>query len=188
VLSDTRCRDGWLAIGAADVDAMGRVRRVDLPQKVRVSKRCETALQTLMRLSLATPASIVASPATRNILLASNGGEASCLDEGAETLSTYRAGVGSIVSPKPLHRVEPSFPADVRRQMGSGANVLVIMESLIARSGCVRSIQLLAQSPYPALNGAAVEALSKWTFEPGRLDGKPVDVLFNLTVQFKVGN
>jgi protein TonB len=188
VLADTRCRDGWLALGAADVDMMGRVRRVDLTDHVRVSSRCQTALQTLMRLSLAAPASIVASSAARNILLAGKGGETACLDEGAETLSTYRVGTGSIVPPKPLHRVEPSFPADARRQMGPAANVLVIMESLIARTGCVRSIQLLAQSPYPSLNGAAVDALAQWTFEPGRLDGKPVDVLFNLTVQFRVGN
>jgi TonB family protein len=69
--------------------------------------------------------------------------------------------------------------------MGGGYNVLVIVESVISTNGCVRSIRLLEQSPYPDINGAAVMALSQWKFRPGYLDNKPVDVIFNLTVNFK---
>jgi hypothetical protein len=29
-------------------------------------------------------------------------------------------------------------------------------------------------------------AFSRWTFEPGTIDGVPVDVFFNLTVNFTV--
>jgi outer membrane biosynthesis protein TonB len=56
---------------------------------------------------------------------------------------------------------------------------------VISTEGCVRSVHLLLQSPYPELNGAAVMALSQWTFVPGRFEGRPVDVIFNLTVNFK---
>ena len=31
-----------------------------------------------------------------------------------------------------------------------------------------------------------VTPLAKWTFTPGTLDGVPVDVLFNITVNFEV--
>ena len=37
----------------------------------------------------------------------------------------------------------------------------------------------------PVLSRAAVVALSQWQFLPGYLDGKPVDVIFALTVNFK---
>ena len=55
---------------------------------------------------------------------------------------------------------------------------------MITKSGCVRSVRLITQAPYPSLNGAAVMAISKWQFEPGRLNGQPVDVIFNLTIRF----
>jgi len=33
---------------------------------------------------------------------------------------------------------------------------------------------------------AAAEAVEKWRFRPGTLNGQPVDVIFNLTVNFKL--
>jgi len=71
-----------------------------------------------------------------------------------------------------------------RRSMGQGSHVLVIVESVISRDGCVRNMRLLRQAPFGEVNGAALLALSRWKFIPGYLDGKPVDVLFNLTVNF----
>jgi TonB family protein len=91
------------------------------------------------------------------------------------------------VAPKVLKRVEPQFPASARESMGPNRNVIIIVECVIAKSGCARSIRLLSQSPYPELNAAALIALAQWTFRPGYLDGKPVDVIFNLTVNFKAG-
>ena len=87
--------------------------------------------------------------------------------------------------PKVKKRVEPIFPASARQSMGHGRNVLVIVDSVISKTGCVRSMRVVEQSPYPELNGAALMALSQWTFAPGYLDGKPVDVHFNLTINFK---
>jgi TonB family protein len=36
------------------------------------------------------------------------------------------------------------------------------------------------------LDQAAVNAVEKWKFRPGTLNGQPVDVIFNLTVNFKL--
>ena len=36
------------------------------------------------------------------------------------------------------------------------------------------------------LDQAAVEAVKKWKFKPGTLNGQPFDVIFNLTVNFKL--
>ena len=91
-----------------------------------------------------------------------------------------------MTAPVVKRRVEPEFPESARGAMGGGTNVLVILRSVITREGCVRAVDLLVQSPYPELNVAALKALAQWTFEPGRLRGEPVDVVFNLTVNFRV--
>jgi outer membrane biosynthesis protein TonB len=50
----------------------------------------------------------------------------------------------------------------------------------------VRSVRLLSQAPFPGLNAAAVLAVSQWQFDPGRINGEPVAVIFNLTIRFRV--
>ena len=99
--------------------------------------------------------------------------------------SVYTTG-GDIVAPKALRRVEPQFPESTRKAMGSNRNVLIQLESVITKEGCVRSLRPVQQSPFPELNGAALMALSQWTFAPGKLDGKPVDVQFSLTINFTI--
>jgi TonB family protein len=112
-----------------------------------------------------------------------------CLDEapltGSSPSAVYRVG-GDVTVPIVKHRVEPQFPESARRAMGGGTDVIVILGSVVSREGCVRAVNLLLQSPYPELNGAALQAIAQWTFEPGRLRGVPVDVIFNLTVRFRV--
>jgi TonB family protein len=36
------------------------------------------------------------------------------------------------------------------------------------------------------LDQAAADAVRRWKFRPGTLNGQPVDVIFNLTVNFKL--
>jgi len=68
--------------------------------------------------------------------------------------------------------------------MGHNTQAIVILRCVISHDGCVRAVQLIKQSPYPEVNAAAVIAVAQWTFEPGRLRGVPVEVEFNLTVNF----
>ena len=49
----------------------------------------------------------------------------------------------------------------------------------------VTNVQVLKPLPF-GLDNAAVEAVKKWKFKPGTLNGQPVDVIFNLTVNFKL--
>jgi len=186
VLTETRCSDEWIGVATAIVDSSGRIQSLDLAP-VQTTPRCKRAIDTLLRLSLATNSS-VRSPFTGPVLLARAAKTSPCLDEEppqSDGTTVYRVG-GPITAPVVLKRAEPYFPESARRSMGGGRNVLVIVEAVITKTGCVRSVRLLAQSPFPALNGAAVLALTKWKFAPGRLDGKLVDVHFNLTINFKV--
>lgn len=185
IVSGARCDASWLGVAGATVDSAGRIRTLDL-EPVGASRACKRALETLLRVSMASNTSL-RSPLTGGVLLVHARKMPLCLDEpppGSEITSTFRTG-GDVQPPKVKKRVEPHFPASALNAMGNARNVIVIIESVITKEGCVRSMRLLTQSPYPELNGAALLALSKWRFTPAYLDGKPVDVIFNLTLNFK---
>ena len=189
ILTKMKCSQAWIGLVAATVDRAGRVQTLDAT-RVGSSPGCVKALDALLRLSLASPEDISSPLATTDLLVVKPGGRSVCADEDAvlnvPRVSTYprRAG-GEIKPPKVAKRVEPRFPESARQAMGGGS-VLVIAEAIITKTGCVRDIRLLLQSPWPELNTAAVLALSEWKFKPGTLNGAPVDVIFNLTVNFKM--
>ena len=192
LLKETRCSDGWLGIAKATVDRAGRVQTVDL-SNVTAARGCRRAIATILRLTLAEPSSINAPLAANDLLVVKAERDASCLDDNlvdgviaGATSETPQVG-GDVKPPQALRRVEPHFPASVRRQVPEGTVHLVVIESLISRSGCVRDLRLLSQTQWGELNGAAVKALSRWKFKPGTLNGVPVDVIFNITVSFKLG-
>ncbi len=59
------------------------------------------------------------------------------------------------------------------------------MECIIDKQGNVTNVQVLKPLPF-GLDAAAVDAVRRWKFKPGTLNGQPVDVIFNLTVNFKL--
>jgi TonB family protein len=92
----------------------------------------------------------------------------------------HRVG-GEVKAPVVLKRVEPVYAEGARRSRTSG---IVILECMIDATGAVRSGRVLKSLPAPTLSYTALEALRQWRFIPGSLDGQPVDVLFNLTINF----
>jgi len=89
---------------------------------------------------------------------------------------------GDVKAPVVIYRVEPVYSADARANHVSG---IVIVEAVIGRDGLVKNIQVLKPLPF-GLDQAAVDAVRQWQFKPGTLNGEPVDVIFNLTVNFKL--
>ncbi|HEX2123008.1 MAG TPA: energy transducer TonB, partial [Thermoanaerobaculia bacterium] len=94
----------------------------------------------------------------------------------------FRVG-GAVKAPVVRHdgRVEPVIPEAARNARVSG---IVILEVVIDREGRVSDAKVLKGLPF-GLSEAAVEAVKQWNFEPGTLNGQPVDVIFNLTVNMK---
>ena len=88
-----------------------------------------------------------------------------------------------IKAPAVVKRVEPLYPYATRFFHVTG---IVILQCVIDKSGNVRDVEIKKALPAGTLSYAAMEALRQWKFEPGMLDGKPVDVLFNLTINFKL--
>jgi protein TonB len=187
ILKDSGCSSSWIGVIDATVDPAGRVQNIDLA-RIETPPSCKRALETLLRVSYATNTSL-RSPFTSPVLLVRPERGGMCLDEAppADTMtSTLRVG-GAVEAPKVLKRAEPRFPESARHALAGTGGVAVVVESVIAKEGCVRNLRLLEQSPYPELNGAALMALSQWKFAPGQVDGKPADVLFNLTINFELG-
>jgi TonB family protein len=188
VVAETRCNGSWLALAGATSDITGRVQTIDM-KRVDMDTACDKAVTALMRLSLVTPSSIDSPLNSGTILLVHARKQPACLDEaplGATANSSVQQIGGQVTAPIVKRRIEPRFPESARIAMGSGTNVLIIVRCIITRDGCVRAIDLVLQSPFPELNAAALMAIAQWTFAPGRMRGEPVDVEFNLTVNFKV--
>jgi TonB family protein len=87
-----------------------------------------------------------------------------------------------IQAPVVVERVEPAYPEDYRRARISG---IVILEVAISETGAVENIGVL-KSVGSGLDMSAVAAVRQWKFKPATRNGKPVPVLFNLTINFKL--
>ncbi len=89
----------------------------------------------------------------------------------------------NIRPPKVVKRVEPLYPAGAR---AFGVTGIAIFACVIDKNGSIRDIAMKKALPAPTLSYMAMEALRQWKYEPGTIDGKPVDVLFNLTINYKL--
>ncbi|HYC90191.1 MAG TPA: M56 family metallopeptidase [Thermoanaerobaculia bacterium] len=88
----------------------------------------------------------------------------------------------NMTPPRPITKVEPVYTEAAKRE---GIYGIVIVEASINERGTVDSARVLKGLPY-GLDQAAVDAIRQWTFEPATIDGKPVPVVFNLTIQFSL--
>lgn len=89
---------------------------------------------------------------------------------------------GPVKAPVIVRRVELAYPALAKEARVQG---VVIVETIVDRNGNVRSAKVLKPLPM-GLDEAALAAVRQWKFKPGTLEGKPVDVIFMLTVNAKL--
>ncbi len=87
---------------------------------------------------------------------------------------------GAISAPVTIKRVNPIYTEIARRARVSG---IVIIEAIIDKQGRVRDAKVLRGLPM-GLDAAALAALKQWTFEPAKLNDKPVEVYYVLTINF----
>ncbi len=89
---------------------------------------------------------------------------------------------GEVKAPVVITRVNPMYPEEARQARLSG---IVILEVLIDKTGVVRQTNVLKGLPM-GLSEAAVDAVRQWTFTPATKNGEPVDVVLNLTINFRL--
>ena len=94
----------------------------------------------------------------------------------------YTLGSG-ISNPVPLQQTTPSYTDAAIKAKAQG---VVILQAIIRRNGRVDNFKVLRGLGYGLEEKAIQEIATNWRFRPGTLDGKPVDVLATIEVQFNL--
>ena len=89
---------------------------------------------------------------------------------------------GDVKPPKKLQAPNPQYTEIARKARIQG---VVIVEAIIDKTGNVTNVKILKGLPM-GLDQAAADAVARWRFEPATLNGKPVAVIYNLTVNFRL--
>ncbi len=89
---------------------------------------------------------------------------------------------GDVAAPIKIHSPQPQYTELARKARIQG---IVIVQAIVDKEGNVTNVKLLRSLPM-GLGEEAVKAVKNWKFKPGTLNGKPVDVYYNLTVKFSL--
>jgi len=89
--------------------------------------------------------------------------------------------IGEIKPPKLIKKVDPLYP-DIARQ--ARVEGVVIIEAVTDIYGRVAQVKVLRS--IPLLDGAAVDAVRQWVYEPMIINGRPRSVIFLVTVTFQL--
>jgi len=81
------------------------------------------------------------------------------------------------------HQVKPTYPplAIASRTQGT-----VVLAAVISKSGEIENLRVV--SGHPLLVRAAAEAVQQWRYRPYLLNGEPVEIETQITVNFTLGN
>jgi len=89
---------------------------------------------------------------------------------------------GDVKPPRAIVKTAPKYTEEARKERLQG---VVVLQAIIDRSGAVREVEVL-KGLAMGLEEAAVAAIMGWRFEPATLLGKPVEVYYNLTINFRL--
>jgi len=92
---------------------------------------------------------------------------------------------GNILPPKKTLDVRPIYPPEMR---AAGREGVVPLEAVIRADGTVGSVRVLSAEVHPDFAIAAVDAVRQWRFTPTLLNGKPVEVVMNVSITFKLAD
>ena len=93
----------------------------------------------------------------------------------------YRIG-GGVSDPVPIFRPEPEYSEEARKAKFQGS---VLLSIVIGPDGKTRDVKVLRPLGL-GLDEKAIEAVLKWKFRPSMKDGKPVAVMANVEVNFRL--
>lgn len=89
---------------------------------------------------------------------------------------------GNVQAAKLLRHVKPEYPENARKL---GIEGTVFLQAVIRMDGAPGSVQVRS-TPDPALAAAAVDAVRQWRYEATLLNGKAVEVVTAVTVNFRL--
>jgi TonB family protein len=83
--------------------------------------------------------------------------------------------------PAIVSHVKAEYTPEARAKRFAG---VVVLEIVIDREGCVRNPRVLKGKPY-GLNESALASVKSWSFQPATIDGKPVEIYYQIVVNFQ---
>lgn len=98
-----------------------------------------------------------------------------------EEKDVYISG-GEIEPPERIHYVQPLYNEIARRARIQG---LVILKAIIDKEGGVRNLEVL-KGLSMGLTDEALKAVRQWRYKPSAVDGRPVNVLLTVSVNFQL--
>jgi|SwirhisoilCB2_FD_contig_121_340761_length_1620_multi_4_in_0_out_0_2 periplasmic protein TonB len=78
-----------------------------------------------------------------------------------------------------IHEVRPAYPPLARQARIQGA---VVLQAVIGKDGAIQNLHVV--SGHPMLTTAAIDAVKQWRYKPYFLNGEPVEVDTQITVNF----
>lgn len=95
------------------------------------------------------------------------------------SLAVHHPPISHMMEGNLIHRVQPDYPPLARQVRVQGA---VVLQAIISREGTIEKLKVL--SGHPMLIPAAVNAVLQWRYRPYVLNGEPVEVETQVTVNF----
>ncbi len=89
--------------------------------------------------------------------------------------------VGEVAMPRKIHDVAPIYPPPAVAARIQGT---VVIEAIISTAGDVQDARVIKSVPF--LDAAALEAVRQWVYTPTRHNGKPVPVILQVKIEFKL--
>lgn len=104
-------------------------------------------------------------------------------EEAGRRANAVQMGAGGLVAPRQLTTELPEYTPEAKE---AGIQGDVYIEAVVTREGRIADPKLIRGLADDELNRRAIEALEKWTFEPGMKNNEPVDVIALFTVTFRI--
>ncbi len=89
---------------------------------------------------------------------------------------------GDVRKPEKISAPQPSYTREARAAKVQG---VIIAQAVIDEQGRVTAVKILKGLPY-GLSESAAATMRTWRFKPATLNGQPVAVYYNLTVNFRL--
>ena len=172
---------------AADVmfGADGRVTQL-ATVNTAASDACMEAAQVLFKTYVPPQATIRGDAQRALLMLPFDADFVACHDVPLGVASS--AGFSVVLSKQSGEMRPPKLTRDRKplytpQALEEGVTGVVLLESVVTATGCVRSVRVLA-SLHPQLDWQAIRAVTAWRFAPATLNGKPVSMIIRAHLSF----
>jgi protein TonB len=88
---------------------------------------------------------------------------------------------GDVMKSSLTHQVTPVYPLLAVKSRTEGA---VTIEAVITRQGTIDPTRVRVLKGHILLDQAAIDAILQWRYKPTLLNGEPVEILTNISINF----